>query len=267
MKKVFFFDIDGTIVDNSRGLEDVSIKTKYAFNELSKDNYVLIASGRCKGLLDDKIKNLKTNGYVLCNGSYAEVNNEVIFSKTFSKEEVRTIKQIVKQLGGFTILETLDDVFTESKKHPLFIRFLQGWNKPDDEFKEDGQLEDGVHIMMVGFETEELVTKAQEELSKIAGVDRHYWYLSHDINIKNINKVVGCKKVIEYLNIDLKDSYAFGDGINDIQMLESVGHPVVMENAAPILKEKGYEQTDDVVNDGVYNYLVKNGLIKPLEEL
>ena len=31
---------------------------------------------------------------------------------------------------------------------------------------------------------------------------------------------------------------AFGDGENDFDMLQAVGHPVVMENGLDILKEK-----------------------------
>lgn len=265
MKKIFFFDIDGTIVDSSRNLFEVSDKTKYAFKELMKDNYVLIASGRCKGLLDENITRLNPNGYVLCNGSYAEVNGETVFKKTFSVKEVNEIKRITKQLGGFYIAETLDELFVESVDDPLLGKFLSGWKKSNEGFIENPEVCEGIHIFMVGFKDEETVNKAKELLSSIAGVDRHYWFLSHDINIKGIDKGYGCKKVIEALNVDLKDTYAFGDGINDLQMMQSVGHPVLMKNASPVMKEYDFEMTDDVLEDGVYNYLVKNKLIKPIK--
>ena len=52
MKKLIFCDIDGTIIDGSRNMKELSAKTRYAIGELARDNYVFIASGRCKGLLD-----------------------------------------------------------------------------------------------------------------------------------------------------------------------------------------------------------------------
>ena len=67
-----------------------------------------------------------------------------------------------------------------------------------------------------------------------------------------------------YLNIPLEDTYAFGDGINDLEMLQSVGHPVIVANSVDGLKHSVFEETDDVLEDGFYNYLVANKLIKAL---
>ena len=51
MRNVVFCDIDGTIIDGTRGMYDVSFKTRYAVNELKKQgDSVIIASDRNKGL-------------------------------------------------------------------------------------------------------------------------------------------------------------------------------------------------------------------------
>ena len=54
---------------------------------------------------------------------------------------------------------------------------------------------------------------------------------------------------------------AFGDGNNDIEMLEAVGIGVAMANASDELKNVADEICGDVSEDGVYHYCVEQGLI------
>ena len=56
--------------------------------------------------------------------------------------------------------------------------------------------------------------------------------------------LISCSKVT-YLDIPFENTYCFGDGINDLEMLEAVNHPVIMKNCDPQLKTKGFEETDD----------------------
>ena len=63
MKNLIFLDIDGTILDGSRGMPNISDKTRYAIKQLQQNgDHVLIASGRCKGLLYKQVYDLKPDG-------------------------------------------------------------------------------------------------------------------------------------------------------------------------------------------------------------
>lgn len=264
MKKLFLCDVDGTILDGSRNMSEVSEKTKYAIKELAKDNYVLIASGRCKGLLDKQLLELGCNGYVLCNGAYAEVNGEEIYSEYFSQEAVEKIMEVPSKYNGFYVLETLNRMFVNDLSAPQFIKFLQGWGKAVEGFEDRPMLADKYHIAMIGFSTEEDCKRCEENFGNYVTLARHNGFKSYDVNINGINKGVGAKRVMEHLGIKLEDSYCFGDGINDLEMLQAVGHPVIMANADPKIKGYGFEETYDVLQDGFYRYLVDNKLIKPL---
>ncbi|MDO4198976.1 MAG: HAD family hydrolase [Erysipelotrichaceae bacterium] len=265
MKKIFFFDVDGTIVDSGRQMHYVSDKTKYAIKELSKDNYVFISSGRCKCMLDKQILDLNANGFVLCNGAYAEINGKEIFSKSFSKDDISRIKKTALDNNGFYCLEANDKVYVDSLKNRILNSFISRWEIDLSFMAEDDHKERDYFIAMIGFENQDGLSESYMALRDYAGLDRHHWFTSYDVNIKGINKGYGCKKVMEYLNIPVENSYAFGDGLNDLQMLEAVGHPVVMANCMKELKNRGFEDTDDVLDDGVYEYLVKNHLIKAIE--
>ena len=53
------------------------------------------------------------------------------------------------------------------------------------------------------------------------------------------------------MNIPIEDSYAFGDGENDIEMLATVGCGIAMGNAAKAVKAHAKKVTDSVSQDGV----------------
>ena len=264
MKKLILCDIDGTIIDGSRNMKEISPKTKYAIKELSKDNYVFIASGRCKGLLDQQILDLGANGYILCNGAYAEVEGKEICSSTFDQITVEKIIECSLKNNGFYVLESLHRMFVNDLAAPQFIKFLQGWGKCIEGFESRPILDGKYHIAMIGFSNEDDCLKCEKDLQGYVTLARHNKFMSYDVNINGVNKGCAAEKVMKYLNIDKNNSYCFGDGINDLEMLQAVGHGVMMANADDRLKKYNFEKTDDVLNDGFYRYLVDNKLIKPI---
>ena len=263
MKNVIFCDIDGTILDGSRGMKEASDKTRYAFEELKKDNYVFIASGRCKGLLNDKVTSLKPNGYILCNGAYAEFEDKPIYSFCFEESVLDKVKEVVKKYDGFYIFETLDAMYVESLESESFNSFIRSWNITKNGFSDDRPT-DPIHIAMIGFRDYSAFDNVKEELKDYADAIPHNGFSSFDINIKGINKGTGVIKIREYLGIPKENTYCFGDGINDLEMLLEVGHPIAMGNCDRKLDGYGFEKTDDVLDEGFYNYLVSHKLIKAL---
>ena len=265
MDRLIFCDIDGTILDGSRGMKKISDKTKYAISQLKKQgDHVIIASGRCKGLLDPQIRALDPGGYILCNGAYAEVDGKEIYSSYFSKEALSAIRRIVKRYGGFCILEALEDMYVDSLDSPAFKAFMKEWGSSLDGFTEGGEGREDFLISMIGFADRKVLKDVERELSPYVDLAAHKQYSSYDVNIKGIDKSKGVKEIIEYLGIPFEDSYCFGDAINDLEMLQSVKHPVVVANCVPELKTFGFEETDDVLDEGFYNYLVSHKLIKAL---
>jgi hydroxymethylpyrimidine pyrophosphatase-like HAD family hydrolase len=77
--------------------------------------------------------------------------------------------------------------------------------------------------------------------------------------------MVGIEKMIERLGITKDEVAAFGDGGNDIEMIESVGWGIAMGNACDELKRVAKFTTDDIDNDGLakaVGILVEKGLLK-----
>ena len=58
------------------------------------------------------------------------------------------------------------------------------------------------------------------------------WHqFSMDILPRGGSKAEGIKKMIDKIGFQMEDVYAFGDGLNDIEMIQSVGTGIAMGNA------------------------------------
>ena len=264
MNNLIFLDIDGTILDASRGMPEISEKTKYAVKQLQGNgDYVLIASGRCKGMLGDQVLDLKPSGFVLCNGSYGEIENKPIYKSAFGPEAVEKIREAADKRNGFCILETIENMFVNSLEIKAFQDFANSWGLCISHFS-DRKLEGPYYISMIGFTDFSYFEGLEEELSEYADLAPHNGFSSLDVNVKGMNKGVGVRKLSEYMNIPKENIYCFGDAMNDLEMLKEAGHPVMMANSDKTLEAYGFEKTSDVLDDGVYDYLVKHKLIKPM---
>ena len=62
------------------------------------------------------------------------------------------------------------------------------------------------------------------------------------------NKSDGIRTLSEMLDIPMGNMAAFGDQFNDLAMLQSVGHPFLMENAPEALKRYSFTPCSDVLS-------------------
>lgn len=82
-----------------------------------------------------------------------------------------------------------------------------------------------------------------------------------DISPIGGTKQLGIDKFLEYYGLDLKDTMAFGDGGNDMQMLQHVSLAVAMGNAGDELKSIADFVTKGVDDEGIAYALKHYGLI------
>ncbi|OCG44285.1 MULTISPECIES: Cof-type HAD-IIB family hydrolase [Gilliamella] len=80
-----------------------------------------------------------------------------------------------------------------------------------------------------------------------------------EVMAENVSKGSALKKVVEKLGYSLKDSIAFGDGMNDYEMLKAAGKGCIMQNGSTELKEllPELEVIGSNAQDAVPHYLSK----------
>ncbi len=67
------------------------------------------------------------------------------------------------------------------------------------------------------------------------------------IDFTQSDKSIGVASLCRYLGVDPSEVLAIGDNFNDVEMLSYVGHPYLMEGAAPELKAKFSQRCDSVL--------------------
>ena len=82
-----------------------------------------------------------------------------------------------------------------------------------------------------------------------------------DVNPKGLSKKVGIDIFCKHFGIDIENTMAFGDGGNDISMLQHVKVGVAMGNANPEVKAIADYVTDEVDENGIWNALKKFAVI------
>ena len=100
-----------------------------------------------------------------------------------------------------------------------------------------------------------------EALSPYFDVQRHQSDCSFDLTLRGVSKALGISELVKNINKDIKDTIAFGDGRNDIEMLETVGLGIAMGNAVIEAKAVADYVTDRIENDGIEKALKKFELI------
>ena len=72
---------------------------------------------------------------------------------------------------------------------------------------------------------------------------------------KHIDKANAVRELQAKTGIDAAHTIAFGDGLNDLGMLQAAGISVAVGNAVPEVKRVARYVTDTNVDDGVANFL------------
>lgn len=250
MIKAAFFDIDGTLV--SFNTHQIPASTLDALKRLREAGVRLfIASGRHIASMDKVTPHAKLfDGYVMVNGGLCTYRDKVVHSTLMSKRDVKLWLDYIKKEPRSTCFVLRDDIvinFIDDKMEKVFeiLDFPVPASANLDDYADSD-----VYQMIISF------TEAED--SKILPIFPECYAprwspLFSDIIPNGVNKMVGIEKMIEHLGITKDEVAAFGDGGNDIEMIESVGFGIAMGNACDELKRVARFTTDEIDNDGLAN--------------
>ncbi len=254
MKKAIFFDIDGTLLDCINGLADITPKVKESIRKLQANgDYVFIATGRPYAFLSESLLNFGFDGFVLTNGAQVIINNKMIYKEPMDKLFVKEITENFDELHIQYILqgETYSYIKKEFKE---FYSFYHNIGIPDKYLTRNYNIND-IDVYKIEMLCE--YDKSIDYCLSIGESNEDYDYIynvdlkSFELYSKHNTKATGILKALEYLDIPVENSYAFGDGKNDIEMLSTVGCGIAMGNAPDDVKCYAKEVTDTVHNDGI----------------
>lgn len=261
-KKIVFFDIDGTLIDCIKGQRDLTDYTKKALRKLKEDgHYIFIASGRPYCYLMEELFDFEFDGYILSDGAYVLFHDKEISYHPISKDE---LKPMINHALSKDMI-----IVGYNRKNAYF-------------FNDDGHLLEYCKTFKYNDRCSAKVKCIEEILDDITKlhiqainkedyqdmyVDKNLFYTGDDdhaflreVYSKKYSKATALNEILEYTGLNLEDTYFFGDGNNDIEMMDAVGCAIAMDNAKDEVKKHADYICKSIYEDGVADFIFNSGL-------
>ncbi|MEA4918089.1 Cof-type HAD-IIB family hydrolase [Proteiniphilum sp.] len=259
MVKAIFFDIDGTLVSfNTHRIPD---STRKAIEMIrNKGIKVFIATGRHFSVINN-LEDIEFDGYITMNGCYClEGRDKLIFKKSIDQTDVNNFIDYLQQVREFPCL------FVEENRLSLNyideeMKYLMQLLKQEEMVPENGldYYRDKELFQLTAFFKD---PEEKEIMSHLPNSSSMRWYPTFtDVIAKGVDKGVGIDQFCNYYGFSIDETMAFGDGGNDIEMLQHAGIGIAMGNANDEVKQAADYVTDSVDNDGVFKALRHFGVI------
>lgn len=258
MKKAAFFDVDGTLIDCTIGIMDISDRVKKAIKDFQKaGNVAFVSSGRPYAFLNKELLEFGFDGFVLGNGAQVLINDETKFFSGIDKELVKEVVSNCERLNIDYCLQGQKYSYLK-KEFTRLVSYYREYGITDDFLEYNFDIDD-VDVFKI-----EMLPVDEEGCKYCESLDqgefncfKNYPGEVYEMYPVKNSKGEGLLKTIELEGVELKDSYAFGDGRNDIEMIQTAAHGIAMGNAVPELKEVANEFTDAIADNGIATYLEK----------
>lgn len=260
MKKIAFFDIDGTLIHLETGLLRPSQATVSALRQFQAEGNLLIVA-TARGSIPKALDDISFDGCILSDGQYIEFNGDVIYDQYFSSTDFSFLIDLFKHYTDSIVFGGVHGKWVSNHHSPLILELERTF----------GDLTTFEHVPLISnqstikansctplFTTIDHLLACRNELPSSWAVNTYdHGLLRMDIHLPGFSKGSACVHLVDYLNLSLDNAFAFGDGINDIEMLKLIPNSVAMGNASETVKQTASFITDSVDEEGIANYLKK----------
>lgn len=251
MKKIVSFDLDMTLLNHDGyKVPDSAMK---ALEKLKKaGNLFAISTGRDMSNYYSReyIDLLKPDAVIDSNGTRVKIGDNIIYESLFDKD-------LLKDLIDFSLEQSLTiglsgedyDCYVNNDK--LIEHYKKHWASNDRKFKDYKELYN-MDVRTLTYIGDADGAKLIEENFNMLKLPMFANLTGADIIHVNDSKAKGLEELAKYLDIDMENTVAFGDSMNDYEILLHAGVGVAMGNADERLKKIADYITDDIGNDGIY---------------
>jgi len=260
-------DLDGTFFDDAKHINHAKFDKVLRYFEEHNMRFV-IATGNDKRVVDRIFADFCGRyDYVINNGGVvidAEQNRYREAELSFSD-----LEDITMALHDANVTWLAGIVYTGENEHYMHEDFKGVGERfhmlktyvPDLKYIESLKKLSQDHIYKISFDclTEE-VDNLISTLNDIFGNRFHITtsgYGSVDIIPANVNKATGLIYLLDHFKIQPNEVMAFGDGMNDYEMLQYVGYPISMPNGDEKLIDEFPVAIADNNHDGVLDTIIK----------
>ncbi|WP_435390894.1 Cof-type HAD-IIB family hydrolase [Jeotgalibacillus haloalkalitolerans] len=257
-KSIIFFDIDGTLLNHDKKLPASTKQAIFKLQELGHE--VAIATGRAPFMYEDLRKELGIRSFISYNGQYVVLNDEVIYTNPLNADALKKLTATAVENEHPVVYMDHKDMKANVRQH-AYIEESIGTLKIGMEPTHDPDY----HVDRPLYQSLLFCERGEEEQYRETFKDFDFirWHsYSVDILPRGGSKAQGIARMVEQLGYPPARQYAFGDGLNDIEMLTAVENSFAMGNALDEVKKSAKFVTKSVEEDGILHGLKMAGLIE-----
>lgn len=261
--KLIALDLDGTLKNTNN---EITSQTKKALIKAQEMGIkVVLASGRPTPGLRHEAKELdleKYGGYILSFNGARVVDvktKETIYEQTLTIDEAKKAYDRAKEYelacmtyeDDMIVTEDIDDEYVNVESS---INDIQ---KKKVSFK--ANLKDPIHKVLLTGKPDyvgSIIDEFKQPFGDSLSIYRSAPFFI-EIMAQGIDKAASLDRLVKILGIKQEEVMAFGDGYNDLSMIEYAGMGIAMDNAVEGVKERANYITLSNNDDGIADALYK----------
>ena len=256
-------DLDGTLLAPNHQLSEF---TKETLRKLSRKGYNFVfATGRhhidvasIRGQADIPAYMITSNG-----ARVHDHNDQLIYSKNIAEKLIQPVIDIVKTDPAINIHIYQDERWLLSHEDEKLKEYHKDSDFPYMLFDVDNAPTHDVAKLFFTYPDHDHLAKFEAEIKQRFGDGLYIafstpWCL--EVMAVGVSKGAALKAVAETIHLSLEDCIAFGDGMNDAEMLSMVSKGLLMKTAHEKVKKAlpTIERIGSNAEDSVARYLEKH---------
>lgn len=255
--RALVFDLDGTLLNADHTL---SLATIQALNDARAQGLeVLLASGRTSQSMAPFYRQLRLETPLISyNGARVDYPDGEVSERRLTPELVRALIERSRQDQLHLNLYGDGLWYTERAESAEAKRYGQIAGLTPTAINLDKVIARGV-VKGLFIASAPQLQALRERLESSTYQDQlnltSSMYTFLELLPQGVNKGVALKEVMRRRSIPLEQVVAFGDGLNDLELLQVVGRGVAMQNAHPTLKAHADDIAPAHDQDGVARYV------------
>lgn len=257
MYKIVFFDVDGTLLSETD--KSMPLSTQQAIVRLmEKGIKVVVATGRPYSLCHE-FKTMGIDTFISANGALVKCNEEIIHKHVLTAETVRDVSTFA-EMNGHSLSYFTEQYLMNGIGHDN-QRVIHALNETLSitDFPAKSSLSEEIYGMCLYADESE--ARKFEDQFPFLQFKRWHRYVMSVFEESVVTKSSAIEKVLEHFQLNPSEAVAFGDGGNDVDMLEYVGLGIAMGNGEQKVKDKADFVTKKASEGGVSYALTKFGII------
>ena len=241
MIKIIATDMDGTLLDSKK---NVPKELGYVLKKLDEKNVrFIVASGRQYYNLEKQFKDYNQDLiYISENGAMVFDKGEIVYLSEIDGDKLTKPVEIARKIPGASIIlcgeksaytENKGDFFIKNAR--LYYEKLEVVDNVLDVVRE-GRDKICKIALFHDKSSEKYLSKEFDEVENdfLISVSGELWM---DLMNKGVNKGTAIERIQECYDVTYDETMAFGDYLNDYEMMQSCKYSYAMANAHPKLKE------------------------------